>query len=162
MGCFTHTRCPACGALRQARSGIFLWMLRHPDFCGISVKYPRNRHFTSFWAGDDSRRLRDAAPDGSFLLRFLKILGNFIIVLSFLELKDCSVTFFAAFREGPFLRKVARSRIFQKMLRRFQESPTRPWRSPTVGLFICRLNWRINASCRLRDALGGDAQNECF
>ena len=48
MGCFTHTRCPACGALRQARSGILLLMLRHPDFCGISVKYPRNRHFTSF------------------------------------------------------------------------------------------------------------------
>ena len=35
-------------------------------------------------------------------------------------------------------------------------------RSPTVDLFICRLNWRRNASCRLRDALGGDAQNECF
>ena len=48
MGCFTHTRCTACGALRQARSGIFLLMLRHLDFCGISVKYPRNRHFTSF------------------------------------------------------------------------------------------------------------------
>ena len=48
MGCFTHTRCPACGALRQARSGIFLWMLRHPDFCGISVKYPRNRDFYVF------------------------------------------------------------------------------------------------------------------
>ena len=104
MGCFTHTRCPACGALRQARSGIFLSMLRHPDFCGISVKYPRNRHFTSFWAGDDSRRLRDAGPERGFIPRFLKILGNFIIVLSFLELKDYSVTFFAAFREGPFLR----------------------------------------------------------
>ena len=49
MGCFTHTRCTACGALRQARSGIFLSMLRHLDFCGISVKYPSNRHFTSFF-----------------------------------------------------------------------------------------------------------------
>ena len=67
------------------------------------------------------------------------------------------MTLFAAFREGPFLRKVARSRIFQKMLRRFQEAPRRPWRSPTVGLFICTLNWYRNASCRLRDALGGDA-----
>ena len=157
MGCFTHTRCTACGALRQARSGIFLSMLRHLDFRGISVKYPRNRHFTSFWAGDDSRRLRDAAPERGFIPRFLKILGNFIIVLSSLELKDYSVTFFAAFRGGPFLRKVAPSRIFQKMLRRFQESLRRLWRSPTVGLFICRLNWYRNASCRLRDALGGDA-----
>ena len=162
MGCFTHTRCTACGALRQAGSGIFLLMLRHPDFCGISVKYPRNRHFTSFWAGDDSRRLRDAAPDRSFILRFLKILGNFIIVLSFLEIKDYSVTFFAAFHEGQFLRSKSRSRIFQKMLRRFQESPRRPWCGPTVGLFICRLNWHRNASCRLRDALGGDTGNECF
>ena len=23
-------------------------MLRHPDFCGTSVKYPRNRHFKIF------------------------------------------------------------------------------------------------------------------
>ena len=135
----------------------FLVMLRHPDFCGISVKYPRNRLFSSFWAGDDSRRLRDAAPDRGFISRFLKILGNFIIVLSFLELKDYSVTFFAAFREGQFLRKKSPSRIFQKILRRSQESPRHPWRSPTVGLFICSLNWRRNASCRLRDALGGDA-----
>ena len=84
------------------------------------------------------------------------------MVLSFLGIKDYSVTFFAALREGPFLRKKARSRIFQKMLRRFQESPRRLWRSPTVGLFICRLNWHRNASRRLRYALGGDAQNECF
>ena len=137
-------------------------MLRHLDFCGISVKYPEIVILRLFWAGDDSRRLRDAAPDREFNSRFLKILGNFIIVLSFLEIKDCSVTFFAAFREGPFLRKVARSRIFQKMLKRFQESPRRPWCGPTVGLFICSMNWRRNASCRLRDALGGDAQNECF
>ena len=157
MGCFTHTRCTACGALRQAGSGIFLLMLRHLDFCGTSVKYPRNRLFRHFWAGDNSRRLRDAAPDRGFISRFLKILGNFTIVLSFLEIKDCSVTFFAAFREGQFLRKEARSRIFQKILRRSQELPRRPWRSPTVGLFICRLNWHRNASCRLRDALGGDA-----
>ena len=79
-------------------------MLRHPDFCGISVKYPRNLVLRLFWAGDDSRRLRDAAPDRGFISRFLKILGNFIIVLSFLEIKDYSVTFFAAFREGQFLR----------------------------------------------------------
>ena len=162
MGCFTHTRCPACGALRQARSGIFLRMLRHPDFCGIFVKYPRNRDFTSFldWRRQSSPARRSSRT--KFNSRFLKILGNFIIVLSFLGIKDYSVTFFAAFREGPFLRKVARSRIFQKMLRRFQESPRRLWRSPTVGLFICRLNWYRNASRRLRYALGGDAQNECF
>ena len=49
MGCFTHTRCTACGALRQARSGIFLLMLRHLDFCGIFVEYPRNRYFTSIF-----------------------------------------------------------------------------------------------------------------
>ena len=49
MGCFTHTRCTACGALRQAGSGTFLLMLRHPDFCGISVKYPRNRLFFVFF-----------------------------------------------------------------------------------------------------------------
>ena len=80
-------------------------MLRHPDFCGISVKYPRNRlFFVFFWAGDDSRRLRDAAPDRSFILRFLEILIYFIIDLSFLEIKECSVTFFAAFREGQLLR----------------------------------------------------------
>ena len=88
-------------------------MLRHLDFCGISVKYPRNRDLHLFWTGDDSRRLRDAAPDRELNSRFLKILSNFIIVLSFLGIKDYSVTFFAAFREGPFLRKVARSRIFQ-------------------------------------------------
>ena len=157
MGCFTHTHCTACGAPRQAGSEIFLLMLRHLDFCGISVKYPRNRLFSSFWAGDDSRRLRDAAPDRGFISRFLKILGNFIIVLSFLEIKDHSVTFFAAFREGQFLRKKSRSRIFQKILRRSQESPRRPWCGPTVGLFICSLNWRRNASCRLRNAWGGDA-----
>ena len=164
MGCFTHTRCTACGALRQAGSGIFLLMLRHPDFCGISVKYPRNRLFSSFlgWRRHDSRRLRDAAPNRGFISRFLKILGNFIIVLSFLGIKDYSVTFFAAFREGQFLRKKSRSRIFQKLLRRSQELPRRPWCGPTVGLFICSLNWRRNASCRPRDVLGGDARNECF
>ena len=48
MGCLTHTRCSACGALRQAGSGIFLGSLWHPDFFGISVKYPINRHFSSF------------------------------------------------------------------------------------------------------------------
>ena len=67
------------------------------------------------------------------------------------------MTFFAAFREGQFLQKKARSRIFQKILGRSQESPRRPWCGTTVGLFICSLNWRRNASCRLRDALGGDA-----
>ena len=61
-------------------------MIWHLDFCGISVKYPRNRHFSSFWAGDDSRHLRDAAPDRSFISRFLEILINFIIDLSFLEI----------------------------------------------------------------------------
>ena len=137
-------------------------MLRHLISVGFLSNTPEPVILRLFWTGDDSRRLRDAAPDREFNSRFLKILGNFIIVLSFLEIKDYSVTFFAAFREGPFLRKVARSRIFQKMLRRFQESPRRLWRSPTVGLFICRLNWHRNASCRLRYALGGDAQNECF
>ena len=162
MGCFTHTRCPACGALRQAGSGIFLLMLRHPDFCGTSVNTPEIVFFRHFWAGDDSRRLRDAAPDRGFISRFLKILGNFVIVLSFLEIIDYSVTFFAAFREGQFLRKKSRSRIFQKILRRSQESPRPPWCGPTVGLFIYSLNWHRNASCRLRDALGGDTRNECF
>ena len=85
-----------------------------------------------------------------------------MIVLSFLEIKDYSVTFFAAFREGQFLRKKSRSRIFQKILRRSQESPRHPWCGPTVGLFICSLNWHRHASCRLRDALGGDTRNECF
>ena len=162
MGCLTHTSCPACGALRQAGSGIFQLMLRHPDFCGISVKYPRNCLFCHFWAGDDSRRLRDAAPDRSFISQFLEILIFFIIDLSFLEIREYSVTFFAAFREGQFLRKESRSRIFQKILRRSQESARRPWRGPTVGLFIYSLNWHRNASCRLRDALGGDPRNECF
>ena len=70
-------------------SGIFLGRfpaLWHPDFCGFSVKYPRNRHFSSFWAGDDVRRLRYAAPDRSFISRFLRILINFLIDLSFLEI----------------------------------------------------------------------------
>ena len=129
------------------------------DFCKIPQK---SSFFVFFWAGDDIRRLRDAAPDRGFLSRFLKIVGNFIIVLSFLEIKDYSVTFFAAFREGQFLRKKARSRIFQKILRRSQESPKPPWCGPTVGLSICSMNWRRNASCRLRDALGGDTRNECF
>ena len=80
-----------------------------------------------------------------------------MIDLSFLDIKEYSVTFFAAFREGQFVRKESRSRIFQKILRRSQESPRRPWCGPTVGLFICSLNWHRNASCRLRDALGGDA-----
>ena len=137
-------------------------MLRHLDFCGISVKYPTKRLFRHFWAGDDSRRLRDAAPDRSFILRFLKILIYFIIDLPFLEIKEYSVSFFAAFREGQFLRKESRSRIFQKFLRRSQESARRPWRGPTVGLFIYRLNWHRNASCRLRDALGGDTGSEFF
>ena len=99
-------------------------MLRHPDFCGISVKYPEIVFFRRFWAGDDSRRLRDAAPDRSFILRFLRILIYFTIDLSFLEIREYSVTFFAAFREGQFLRKESRSRIFQKILRRSQESPS--------------------------------------
>ena len=64
------------------------------------------------------------------------------------------MTFFAAFREGQFLRKG--SRIFEKILRRSQESARRPWCGLTVGLFIYSLNWDRNASCRLRDALGGD------
>ena len=72
------------------------------------------------------------------------------------------MTFFAAFREGQFLRKESRSRIFQKILRRSQESARRPWCGPTVALFIYSLNWDRNASCRLRDALGGDTRNECF
>ena len=82
-------------------------MIWHLDFCGISVKYPRNRLFSSFWAGDDSRRLRDAAPDRSFILRFLKLLIYFIIDLSLLEIKEYSVTFFAAFpRRSNFAKRV--------------------------------------------------------
>ena len=72
------------------------------------------------------------------------------------------MTFFAAFREGQILRKQSRSRFFKQILRRFQESPRHPWCGPKVGLFIYSLNWDRNASCRLRDALGGDTQNECF
>ena len=72
------------------------------------------------------------------------------------------MTFFAALCEGPILQKHSRSRIFTKILRRSQESPRRPWCGPTVGLFIYSLNWHRNASCRLRDALGGDTGNECF
>ena len=72
------------------------------------------------------------------------------------------MTFFAAFREGPVLRNQSRSRIFQKFLRRSQESARLPWRGPIVGLFIYSLNWGRNALCRLRDALGGDTGNECF
>ena len=72
------------------------------------------------------------------------------------------MTFFAAFRAGQFLRKESRSRIFQKILRRSQESARRPWCGPTVGLFIYSLNWDRNVSCRLCDALGGDTRNECF
>ena len=137
-------------------------MIWHLDFCGTSAKYPRNRHFSFFWAGDDSRRLRDAAPDRSFISQFLEILINFIMDLSFLEIKKYNVTFFAAFREGQILRTRSRSRIFQKIIRRSQESPRRPWCGPTVGLFIYSLNWHRNASRRLRDALGGDTRNECF
>ena len=37
---------------------------------------------------------------------------NFIIDLSFLEIKEYNVTFFAAFREGQFLRKQSRSGFF--------------------------------------------------
>ena len=72
------------------------------------------------------------------------------------------MTFFAAFREGQFLRNQSRSRFFEKILRRSQESARRPWCGPTVALFIYSLNWDRNASCRLRDAFGGDTRNECF
>ena len=101
--------CPHIEAVWGASPIPAVW-----DFCGISVKYPRNCLFSSFWAGDDSRRLRDAAPDRSFIPRFLKILIYFIIDLSFLEIKEYSVTFFAAFREGQILRKESRSRIFKE------------------------------------------------
>ena len=83
MGCLTHTRCPACGALRirnfpelipSLMASPFLW-----NFCKIPQKL-------SLWAGDDVRLLRDAAPDRSFISRFLKILINFIIDLLFLEI----------------------------------------------------------------------------
>ena len=43
----------------------FLW-----DFCKIPKK---SSFFVIFWAGNDSRRLRDAAPDRSFISRFLEI-----------------------------------------------------------------------------------------
>ena len=72
------------------------------------------------------------------------------------------MTFFAAFREGQFLRTQSRSRFFSKILRRSQDSAWRPWCGPTVALFIYSLNWDRNTSCRLRDALGGDTRNECF
>ena len=72
------------------------------------------------------------------------------------------MTFFAAFGECQFLRNQSRSGIFQKILRRSRESARRPWCGPTVALFIYSLNWDRNASCRLRDALGGDTRNECF
>ena len=68
------------------------------------------------------------------------------------------MTFFAAFREGQFLRSQSRSRFFKKILRRSQESARRPWCGRTVAF----LNWDRNASCRLRDALGGDTRNECY
>ena len=85
MGCLTNTCCPARGALliRNFPGLIPLW---HLDFCGIYVKYPRNRHFSSFRAGDDVPRLRDAAPARSSISPFLEILINFIIDLSFLEI----------------------------------------------------------------------------
>ena len=129
---------------------------------GFLYNTPEIVFFRHFWAGDDSRRLHDAAPDRSFISRFLEILIYFIIDLSFLEIKKYNVNFFAAFREGPILREESRSRIFQKFLRRSQESPRCPWCGPTMGLSICRLNWHRNASWRLRDALGGDTGNECF
>ena len=66
------------------------------------------------------------------------------------------MTFFAAFREGQFLGKESRSRIFQEILRRSQESARHPWCGSTVGLFTYTLNLDRNASCWLRDALGGD------
>ena len=72
------------------------------------------------------------------------------------------MTFFAAFRKGQTLRNQSRSRFFLKILRRSQESARRPWCGLTVALFIYSLNWDSSASCRLRDALGGDTQNECF
>ena len=56
----------------------------------ISVGFLKNtpeivllRHF---WAGDDNRCLRDAAPDRSFISRFLEVLINFIFDLLFLEI----------------------------------------------------------------------------
>ena len=72
------------------------------------------------------------------------------------------MTFFAAFREGHFLRNQSRSQFFLEILRRSKESARRPWCGPTVALFIYSLNWDRNAACRLRDALGGDTRNECF
>ena len=72
------------------------------------------------------------------------------------------MTFFAASPEVQFLRNQSRSRFFQKILRQSQESARHPWCGPTVALFIYSLNWDRNASCRLRDALGGHTRNECF
>ena len=120
----------------------FLW-----DFCKIPQK---SSFFVIFGLATTVVACATQPQIEDLFLDFLKILGNFILVLSFLEIKDYSVTFFAAFREGQFLRKKSRSRIFQKILRRSQESPRRPWCGPTVGLFICSLNWH-------RNALGGDA-----
>ena len=72
------------------------------------------------------------------------------------------MTFFAAFREGQFLRKQSRSRFFLKNPEAIPGISQAPMVGPTVGLFIYSLNWDRNASCRLRDALGGDTRNECF
>ena len=72
------------------------------------------------------------------------------------------MTFFAAFREGQFLRSQSRSRFFSEILRRSEESARRPWCGPIVALLIYSLNSDRNASCPLRDSLGRDTRNECF
>ena len=68
----------------------FSWADSQPYGIPISVEFLYNTPeiviFCHFWAGDDLRRLREAAPDRSFISRFLKILINFMIDLSFLEI----------------------------------------------------------------------------
>ena len=68
----------------------FSWADSQPYGIPISVEFLQNTSeiviFRHFWAGADLRRLRDAAPDRSFISQFLKILFNFIIDLSFLEI----------------------------------------------------------------------------
>ena len=87
MGCLTHTRCPACGALLIRNFSGLIPSLMASRFLSNFCKIPqKSSFFVIFWAGADLRRLRDAAPDRSFISQFLKILINIIIDLSFLEI----------------------------------------------------------------------------
>ena len=74
MGCLSHTRCPACGALLMRNfpglipslmASRFLW-----DFC----KIPRNRHFSSFLGW---RRPSPPARRSPISILFFSISGDF-------------------------------------------------------------------------------------